>query len=180
MNRQQSSDISVIKEKLLGLARWRNVCHGGKVGLATLLASKQFCTTMRSWRFEDRCTAVLFGTTLEVAAYDPDSGEGMELYEAFISSVRRIEREGRRITGDLNVELGLMCTDEKDIEELNEMYGLLCWQGYDHDPGSFKKLMWCGIMKESNCRASFTWSRCGREREKRPLRIDNWETGGKN
>ena len=44
----------------------------------------------------------------------------------------------------------MMCTDEKDIEELNEMYGLLCWQGYDKDPGGFKKLMWYGIMKEFN------------------------------
>ena len=73
----------------------------------------------------------------------------MELYEAFISSVLRVLREGRRggardfySTGDLNAESGLMCTDEKDIEELNEMYGPLCWQGYDEDPGGFKKLMW--------------------------------------
>ena len=46
----------------------------------------------------------------------------MEMYEAFISSVLKVPREGRRggakvfyITGDLNVELGMMCTDEKDI-----------------------------------------------------------------
>ena len=60
-------------------------------------------------------------------------------------------REGRRggdgefyITGDLNVELGLMCTDDTNIEELNEMYGPLCWQGYEQDHGGFKKLMWYG------------------------------------
>ena len=41
---------------------------------------------------------------------------------------------------DLNVELRMMCT------ELEEMYGPLCWQGYDKDPG-FKKLMWYGVMK---------------------------------
>ena len=29
----------------------------------------------------------------------------------------------------------MMCTDEKDIEELNDMSGPLCWQGYDKDPG---------------------------------------------
>ena len=43
------------------------------------------------------------------------------------------------ITDDFNVELGLMCTDEKDNEELTKMYGPLCWQGYDKDPGGFKK-----------------------------------------
>ena len=42
-----------------------------------------------------------------------------------------------------------MCTDEKDIEEQNEMYGPLCWQGYVKDPGGWK-LMWYGIMKEFN------------------------------
>ena len=54
---------------------------------------------------------------------------------------------------------------KKDIEELTEMYGLLCWQGYDMDPGGFKKLMWFEMMKEFNCKASSTWSVYGRERE---------------
>ena len=56
----------------------------------------------------------------------------------------------------------MMCADEKDIEELNERYGLLCWQGYDKDPGSFMKLMWYGIMKEFNCKATSTWSKVRR------------------
>ena len=30
---------------------------------------------------------------------------------------------------DLIVELGLLCADEDDIGELNEMYAPLCWQG---------------------------------------------------
>ena len=64
-------------------------------------------------------------------------------------NVTRVLREGRRggarefyIAGDLNVKLGLMCTDEDDIEELNEMYGPSCWQGCENDHGGFKKLMW--------------------------------------
>ena len=44
-----------------------------------------------------------------------------------------------------------MRADEKDIEEPNEMYGPLCWQGYVKDLGGFKKLMWYGIMKEFDC-----------------------------
>ena len=148
------------------------VCYGSKFGLATLLVSNQFCTIKRSWTFEERCTAILFGTTLVMAAYAPDSSKDMEMYEAFLSGVLEVLRGGRRggarefhITRDLNVELGMMCTDEKDIEELNEMYGRSCWQGYDHDPGGFKKLTWYGIMKEFNCKATSTWSKCGRAKE---------------
>ena len=68
----------------------------------------------------------------------------MEMYEAFILSVLTVLREGRHggarevsITGDLNVEPGMMCTDETDIEEFNEMCGPLCWQGYDKRPRRF-------------------------------------------
>ena len=50
-----------------------------------------------------------------------------------------------------------MCTDEEDIEELNGMY---C----ENDHGGFKKLMWYVIVEEINCKASSTWSKCGRER----------------
>ena len=56
-----------------------------------------------------------------------------------------------------------MCTGEKDNEELTNMYGPLCWQGYDKDPGGFKK-MWYGIMKEFDCKVSSTWSECGKGR----------------
>ena len=59
-----------------------------------------------------------------------------------------------------------MCTDEGDIVELNEMYRPLCWQGCENDHGGFKKLVWYGIMKEFNCKATSTWSKCGRAREK--------------
>ena len=130
------------------------------------LVTDQFCTTKRSWKFEERCTTILFGTTLVVAAYAPDSSKSTEMYDAFISSVLEVPREGRRrgakdlhITGDLNVELGMMCTDEQDIEKLNEMYGPLCWQGYDKDPGGFRKLMWYGVVQEFNCKATSTCSK---------------------
>ena len=73
-------------------------------------------------------------------------------------------REGRRegaksfyIAGDLNVELGLLCTDDDDADEINEMYGPLCWQYYDNDAGGHKKMSWYEIMKEFNCRVSSTW-----------------------
>ena len=122
--------------------------------------------------FEETCTAILFRTTVAMAVYAPDSGESLEMYGACISSVIKVLREGRRggakdfyMTCDLNVELGLMRTDEKDIEEVMKMYGPLCWQGYDKDPGGFKKTMWYGIMKEFDCKVSSAWSLCGRTRE---------------
>ena len=85
--------------------------------------------------------------------------------ETCVSNALRVPRDGRRggakkfyITGDLNVELVRICTDENDIEELNEMYGALCRQRYDHDPGGYKKFMWYSIMKEFTCKVSSTWS----------------------
>ena len=62
------------------------------------------------------------------------------------------------------MELGTLCTDEDDIDELSEMHGPLCWQGCGNDHGGFKKLMYCKVTS--------TWSNCGREREKRPWRTN--------
>ena len=65
-----------------------------------------------------------------MAVYAPDSKKSLEMYEECVSSVVKVLREGRRggskdfyITGDFNVELCLMCTDENDDEELTKMYG---------------------------------------------------------
>ena len=73
-----------------------------------------------------------------MAVYAPASSKSLEMYETCISSVVNVLCERRRggaknfyVTSDLNVKLGLMCTDEKNKEELTEMYGPLCWQGYD-------------------------------------------------
>ena len=72
------------------------MCDGSKYGLATLLVSDQFCTLGSSWKFEERYTVILFGTTLVMAAYAPDSGKSTDMYEAFISTVLKVLREGRR------------------------------------------------------------------------------------
>ena len=124
-------------------------------------------------RYEERCTAVHFGTTLVMAFHAPGCGKDLGVRETFILNVPRVLREGRRggarefySTGDLRVELGLLFTDEEDIEEFNEMCGPLCCQGCENHHGGFKKLMWYGIMKKFNCKATSTWSMCGRGREK--------------
>ena len=54
---------------------------------------------------------------------------------------------------------------KNDIEELKEMYGLLCWQGYEHDPGGCNKFMWYSIMKEFNCKVSSTKSNDDRTKD---------------
>ena len=130
-----------------------NPCNPNKHGYATLWVSEKFCTIKRSWETEERRTAILFGTTMVMAVYAPDTEKSLEMYEECISSVVKVLREGRKggardfyITVDFNVELCLMCTDENDEEELTKLYGPLCWQGYDKDPGGFKKIMWYGIM----------------------------------
>ena len=130
----------------MGDATTSNNYYEREVHNTTLV--KQFCTIKISWKFEERCTAILFGTTLVMAVHAPDSSKSLEMYEACISSVVKVLREGQRggakdfySTEDLNVDLGMMCTDETDIEELHEMCGPLCWQGYDKDPGGFKRLM---------------------------------------
>ena len=135
-----------------------------KHGYATLLAPEQFCTIKRSWKSEERCTAIL-------SVHAPDSKKSLEMNEECISRMVEVLREGReggardfRITGDFNVEWCLMCTDENDNEELTKMYGPLCWQGYDKDPGGFKKNMWYVIMEEFDCKVSSTWSECGEGR----------------
>ena len=106
INRQCQSDISVIAENCLDLFACTHVfltcfpsmktkywdvpnlelpgyvCDGSKSGFATLLVSKQFQTMRRSWRHEERCTAIPFGSTLVMAVYAADSGKDMDLYEA--------------------------------------------------------------------------------------------------
>ena len=89
----------------------------------------------------------------------------MELSEACVSSVLRVFSEGRRganfffyIIGDLNVELEMMCTDENDIEELNEMYGASVLAKVCLRSWMLQKFMWYSIVKEFNCKVSSMWS----------------------
>ena len=67
-----------------------------------------------------------------------------------------------------NVELGLMCTDENDEEEMTKLYAHLYENDEDDkDPGGFFfffffKNWWYGIRKEFDCNVSSTWSLCGK------------------
>ena len=56
------------------------VCYGGKSVFTTLLVSEQFCTRDQgSLKFEERCTAILFGSTLVMAVYAPNSSKSFEM-----------------------------------------------------------------------------------------------------
>ena len=57
------------------------VSYGSKSGFATMLVPKQVCTIKRSWKFEEKCTAIVFGTTMVMAEYAPDSNKSLEMYE---------------------------------------------------------------------------------------------------
>ena len=108
------------------------------MAVASLLVSDKFSTIKKSWEIEERCTEVIFGTTMVMLVCAPDSKKSLEMHEECIASVVKVLREGREggarnfyIAGYINVEFGLMCTDEKEEEEFTKLYGLLCWQGYE-------------------------------------------------
>ena len=91
-----------------------------------------------------------------MSVYASDSGKDMGDHEKFINEVTQFLQEGRRAgakffflkkKGDLNIELGLLCTGDEDAEDLREMYGCQCWLSCERDPGGFKKMMWYDIMK---------------------------------
>ena len=62
MSVQETKSLDVPNLELKGL-----VFYGNKHGYAKLLVPEQFCTIKRSWKSEERCTAILFGTTMEMA-----------------------------------------------------------------------------------------------------------------
>ena len=102
--------------------------QGNKHGNASLLVSDKFSTIKKSWEIEERCTAILFGTTMVMSAYAPDTSKSLEMYEECIASVVKDLREGRTggvrnfyNTRDIDVELGLMCTSENEEEELTKL-----------------------------------------------------------
>ena len=79
------------------------------------MVSDQFFKFKRSWRFEERCTAVLLGTVFVMAVHAPDWKKDLDACETFTMNVikkilwrrRRAETRDVHITGDFNVELGL-------------------------------------------------------------------------
>ena len=123
-----------------------------------MLVSEHFCILERSWKFEERCTAILFGTTMVMAVYAPDSSKSRASLKYIGKDVGE-EPKTSTLQG-ICVELGM-----KDIDGLTGIYGPLCWQGCDRDLGGFKKILWDEILKEFNCKASSTRSVYGRERE---------------
>ena len=147
INRQRSLDISTMRPSpgMCPIWNWLDVCV-----TEANMGSQRFAQLRDhgSLKRGVQQSASLFGTILVMAVYAPDSSESksLEMYEACISSVVQVLRDGRRggtkdfyITSDLNVELGMMRTDEKDIEEPEGMDGFLYRHGYDKDPGGFEE-----------------------------------------
>ena len=88
--------------------------------LATLVVSDLFFKIeKRSCRFEERCTAVLFGVVFVMAVHALDCKKDFDVHETLIKNVSKNIWEGRRagtkdfyITGDFNVGVGLLWTGE--------------------------------------------------------------------
>ena len=94
------------------------VCYGSRSGFTTSFATLSldvdmcvlvanlgrniigFCTVLnkikRKWKSEERCTAILFGTTVVMAVYAPVSKKSLGVYEECNASVVKVLREGPR------------------------------------------------------------------------------------
>ena len=123
-NRQSSTDIPVIAEKLLELTRTRthvlvmfSVQETRSCDVLNLeLPVCVMVSNLGSQRFWFRNSFAQLrghgGSKRDVQRFSSD----MEMCDACDSSVLKVVREGRRGGKDLNVELGRMCNDENDIE----------------------------------------------------------------
>ena len=60
------------------------------------MVSYQFFKMKRSWRFEKRCTDVLFRAVLVMSVYALDCKKDLDVRETLILNVANFLREGRR------------------------------------------------------------------------------------
>ena len=74
----------------MGCTEFEFAWFGCKFGLTTLVVSDRFCKIQRSWRSEESCTAVLFGTVRVMSVHAPDSGKDPEEYEKFTKEATKI------------------------------------------------------------------------------------------
>ena len=84
----------------------------------------------RSWRSEERCTVVLFGSVLVMAVYASDCRQDMDENEKCVKDATRVSCEGRCarikkhcVAGGLKVELRLLSTCDDEVGELDGMCG---------------------------------------------------------
>ena len=92
-----------------------------------------------------------------MVVYAPDSKKSLEMYEELISCVVKELHDGRKGGAkDFSSHKWLQWRIGSDVYRWEREHGPFCLQGYDKEPGSFKK-MWYGIMKESHCEVSSTW-----------------------
>ena len=101
----------------------KGLCYGNTNGYASLLVSDKFSTIKRSWETEERCTAILFGATMVMSENAPDSKKTWQCTKnaspVWLKISAKVVKGGARdfyIAVDINVELGLMCTDENGVE----------------------------------------------------------------
>ena len=99
--------------------------YGSKKGFHHALVSDRICNEQKSWKTEERCSAVLFGSVMVI---EKDFEENEKFMAALVKEMQEGRKKGARrflIAGDLNIEGGLLCMD--DDEETQEVYGPQCW-----------------------------------------------------
>ena len=64
--------------------------------LSILVVPECFCEIERSWRSDERCTAVLFGSLMVMSVCAPDPRKDLVECEKFTKEGTNILQEGRR------------------------------------------------------------------------------------
>ena len=143
--------------------------YGTDHGRTDILCPWEVNHFRRSWVDNERCTAILVGSTMLLSVYMPHSGRDEVDYIEPPELVRATLMEGKRmgavdffIGGDLNIELKLCFAGDEhrglDSIEWYGMYGPEC-EGSAEDIIAYgKKFRWFRLLKDFNCTVTSTWS----------------------
>ena len=117
------------------------------------------------------CTAILIGTLMVISSRQRSRFrqelQGVREVDADAEKgdVGRTEGAGKTvIRGDLNGEMGLLCLEDGDVQEISMDRSAKC--GTEADHGGLKISMWLGILTDFNCKALSAWLSCDDQREK--------------
>ena len=85
---------------------------GSEFGLTSLLVSDHFCNAQKTWRSDERCTAVLFGFSMVCMLLTREKTLKNTRSSKLLCEGRRSRATRFYIAGSLKIELGLLCTGD--------------------------------------------------------------------
>ena len=135
------------------------IVFGTDRGRTAILCPREVNHFRRSWVDNERCTAILVGSTMWLSVCMPHSDREEMDYIEVLESVRVTLTEGKResavdffIGGDLNIELklGLVDDENRDLDRIDwyRMYGPECEGTADDIIAYEKKLRWFHFFKK--------------------------------